>query len=77
MFDGTVMSGGGTFSGTVKGISLDVDGYVWAVIGNAASKYDATTLDNVGAYTGLNGAYTYSDMTGWGLQNAFCNPPVG
>ena len=26
------------------------------------------------SYNGLSGPYTYSDMTGWGLQNAACNP---
>lgn len=62
--------------GTVKGISLDVDGYLWAVSG-AAYQYDVRSLAEVGAYSGLSGPYTYSDMTGWGLQNANCNPPEG
>jgi hypothetical protein len=76
-FDGAIVTPNGTASGTVKGISLDVDGYVWSVIGSGAKKTDPDTLQMVDAYTGLNGAYTYSDMTGWGLQNANCNPPEG
>jgi hypothetical protein len=60
--------------GTVKGVSLDVDGYVWAVTGTAR-KFEATApYTEVGNYGGLSFPYTYSDMTGWGLQNAVCNP---
>jgi hypothetical protein len=59
--------------GTVKGLSLDVEGYLWAVTG-AAYKYDPDSYQEVGNYGGLSGPYTYSDMTGWGLQNAACNP---
>ena len=28
----------------------------------------------VGTYSGLSSPYTYSDMTGWALQNAACTP---
>jgi len=59
--------------GTVKGISLDIEGYVWAVTG-VAHKIDPDSLVDVGSYSGLSGPYTYSDMTGWGLQNNVCNP---
>ncbi len=59
--------------GTVKGISLDVGGYVWAVTA-VAHKIDPNTLASVGSYAGLTAPYTYSDMTGWGLQNNVCNP---
>ncbi len=60
--------------GTVKGVSVDVDGYVWAVT-QADRAYridpDDFSTEFVG---GLVGAYTYSDMTGWALQNATCTP---
>ena len=59
--------------GTVKGLSLDVEGFVWAVTGSA-HKIDADSLQIESSYSGLSGPYTYSDMTGWGLQNAACNP---
>ena len=60
---------------TVKGVSIDVDGYLWAVDG-AAHKVDATTGQLVGSYNGLTGPYTYSDMTGHALNNTYC-PPAG
>lgn len=56
----------GTFT---KGVSIDFYGYVWVV---DQSKYafkvdpDALTYE---FYDGLDSAYTYSDMTGWGLAN--------
>jgi hypothetical protein len=59
--------------GTVKGLSHDIDGFVWAVTGTAY-KIDSTSLQVVDSYAGLSGPYTYSDMTGWGLQNNICNP---
>jgi hypothetical protein len=61
--------------GGVKGISVDLDGYVWAVNG-IAYKIDPDTGIEVDSYTGLSSPYTYSDMTGYALQNAFC-PPAG
>ena len=60
--------------GTIKGISVDVDGYVWAVTGSAHKIAPDAPYMFEGSYNGLNGPYTYSDMTGWGLQNAACNP---
>jgi streptogramin lyase len=60
--------------GTVKGISLDVDGFVWAVTGTAYKIDTVDPYDVDGSYGGLSGPYTYSDMTGWGLQNSVCNP---
>lgn len=68
---GTSFGGG---SGT-KGVSIDVDGFLWAVDG-AAHKVDPTTGVEVGSYNGLTGPYTYSDMTGHALSNTFC-PPAG
>jgi hypothetical protein len=63
-----------TIEGTVKGISVDVDGYVWAVtqIGRAY-KIDPDDF-SFEYYAGLSGPYTYSDMTGWALQNVSCTP---
>ena len=64
-----VPSGGGE----VKGISVDDDGFVWAV-NQFAHKFDPSSGALVGTYTGLSSPYTYSDMTGWALQNAACTP---
>lgn len=61
--------------GLVKGVSVDGDGFVWAVNG-VAWKFDPATGAEVGSYDGLDGPYTYSDMTGYALQNATC-PPEG
>jgi streptogramin lyase len=52
-----------------KGVSIDFDGYVWVVDqGPNAFKVDPDTL-TWEVYDGLDQAYTYSDMTGWGLKN--------
>jgi hypothetical protein len=62
----------------VKGISVDPEGFVWAVnqTPGVASKIDAATMTITATYTGLDGPYTYSDMTGWGIQNTTgCKPP--
>jgi hypothetical protein len=67
-----VAPGGGS---SMKGISIDIDGYVWAV-NQIAYKVDPDTAVEVGSYNGLSSPYTYSDMTGWALQNAAC-PPAG
>ena len=46
------------------GVSIDFDGYVWAVAGGtAANRVDPENCD-VTTFDGLDGAYTYSDMTG-------------
>ena len=51
------------------GVSIDFEGYVWAVEnGTTASKIDPVT-GQYWTYTGLIGAYTYSDMTGYALSN--------
>jgi streptogramin lyase len=52
------------------GVSIDVDGYVWVVdqSANAAFKIDGDTYQLAGMTTGLNAPYTYSDMTGAGLD---------
>jgi hypothetical protein len=59
--------------GDVKGISVDGDGYVWAV-NQIAHKFDPASGAVVGTYVGLSSPYTYSDMTGWALENAACAP---
>jgi len=51
------------------GISIDFEGYIWAVAsGTNVSKIDPDTGDFT-TYSGLVGAYTYSDMTGYALSN--------
>lgn len=65
-------------SGTYRGISVDVDGYIWAIRlgGSEAFKIDPETytFEMVG---GLNGPYTYSDMTGGQLNAVNCIEPAG
>ncbi|KIG16889.1 Alkaline phosphatase [Enhygromyxa salina] len=56
-------------AGGSYGISIDFEGYVWAVAnGSTASKIDPET-GQFWTYNGLVGAYTYSDMTGYALTN--------
>lgn len=59
------------------GVSIDVDGYVWVVdqTANAAFKIDGDTYQLAGMTTGLNAPYTYSDMTGAGLDLVTFPPP--
>ncbi len=61
---------------TPVGISIDVDGYVWVVDQGSqqAFKVDPDTLQVVLTVGGLISPYTYSDMTGAGL-NLVVNPP--
>ncbi|WP_052555550.1 hypothetical protein [Enhygromyxa salina] len=53
------------------GISIDFDGYVWAVGFASTDAYrvdpDTATVDT---FSNLVGAYTYSDMTGFALSSA-------
>ncbi|MBP47866.1 MAG: hypothetical protein CMH53_07990 [Myxococcales bacterium] len=53
------------------GIAVDYDGYVWAVNQSkaSASKVDPKTNSVVGEYPVGNSPYTYSDMTGYTLNN--------
>lgn len=59
--------------GAVKGVSVDYDGKVWGV-GGLATGDRAWRLDPATGMTdmfvGLTGAYSYSDMTGFGLSKA-------
>lgn len=59
--------------GTVKGVSADVHGDLWAVTG-AAHKIDTTTDTIVDSFSSGLAPYTYSDMTGAGIQNVACEP---
>lgn len=61
--------------GGSKGVSVDIDGYVW-VVNEWAWKVDPATGLDVGHYNGLTSPYTYSDMTGYALGNVIC-PPEG
>ncbi|WP_181197972.1 Vgb family protein [Enhygromyxa salina] len=56
-------------AGGSYGISIDFEGYVWAVAyGSTVSKIDPES-GQFWTYNGLVGAYTYSDMTGYALTN--------
>ena len=53
----------------VHGISVDFFGYVWGV-SQGAEAYRLNVADgSFETFTGLAGAYTYSDMTGFALSN--------
>lgn len=58
-----------------RGISIDLDGNVWSTAryANTAYRFNPDTLQ-IDTYAGLIGPYTYSDMTGWGLQSVSCGP---
>jgi hypothetical protein len=59
------------------GISIDFEGYVWAVgMSTSAYRVDPATglYDTV---TGLVNPYTYSDMTGFALSSVGGGPPTG
>ena len=59
-----------------KGVSVDGKGFVWRAGGNIASRIDPNDGTETN-YSGLNGAYTYSDMTGFGVANVTGCKPVG
>jgi hypothetical protein len=60
---------------TPVGVSIDFEGFVWVVDQNGTA-YKVNPMDYSIALTvsGLSGPYTYSDMTGAGL-NLVVNPP--
>lgn len=62
-------------TGQSKGVAIDFFGYVWVVSdgGTTAVRLDPDTLE-IQTYAGLDQPYSYSDMTGWGLQNAAVVP---
>jgi streptogramin lyase len=61
-----------------RGMSIDLDGNVWSTsMGcNQAYRFNPDTKV-ITTYDQLDGPYTYSDMTGWALQNNTCNNPNG
>jgi streptogramin lyase len=59
-----------------KGVSGDGDGYIWRAGGSMATRFNPDDGTST-VYTGLNGAYTYSDMTGFGVANAAGCQPAG
>ena len=59
-----------------KGVSVDGKGYLWCAGGSVAARIDLDAMSET-AYNGLNGAYTYSDMTGFGVANAVGCQPAG
>ncbi|MGH1340257.1 MAG: hypothetical protein ACRBN8_01805 [Nannocystales bacterium] len=61
---------------TSYGVSIDFFGNVWAVNGNGAHRVDPSD-GTVTSYSGLNGAYTYSDMTGHSLSVVGGGTPSG
>ncbi len=63
---------------TCRGMSVDLDGKVWSTsqASNTAFRFDPETLQ-VDTYSELDGPYTYSDMTGRGIQTAACGQPQG
>jgi hypothetical protein len=64
-------------TGSARGVSVDFYGYVWFVdMQNSAWRVD-TDAETWESYAGLNGPYTYSDMTGWGLNLASGGLPQG
>lgn len=59
------------------GVSIDIDGMVWVVDREASVAYRVDPADNTSVVVeGLVRPYTYSDMTGAGL-NLVVNPPIG
>ncbi len=63
---------------TPVGISIDVEGFVWVVDQtiDSAFKINPDTFATELIVDGLEDPYTYSDMTGFGL-NLVVNPPAG
>lgn len=60
-----------------RGVSVDFEGYVWFVdMQSTAWKVD-TDAGTWESYAGLNGPYTYSDMTGHGLNLVSGGIPAG
>lgn len=62
----------------VHGVSVDFQGNVWGVSFAGSNAYRADPItDVVDTFTGLVGAYTYSDMTGFALSSAGSIDPPG
>jgi hypothetical protein len=65
----------GCQSSTCRGMSIDLNGMVWSTSmdSNTAFRFNPDTME-IDTYNQLVGPYTYSDMTGWGIQSATCGP---
>lgn len=61
----------------VAGVSVDFYGYVWFVDQQTSAWRVDTDAETWESYGGLNGPYTYSDMTGHGLQIVSGGIPQG
>ena len=60
-----------------KGVSIDGAGYVWRAGWGKATRIDVQN-GTYQVYDGLDpGAYSYSDMTGFGVANAAGCKPEG
>lgn len=62
---------------SARGVSVDFYGYVWFVDMQQSAWRVDTDAETWESYAGLNGPYTYSDMTGWGLNLASGGIPQG
>ncbi len=60
-------------NGLARGVGVDVDGYIWAVMlgGTTAYRIHPMTYE-IAAYAGLNQPYTYSDMAGGQINQIVC-----
>lgn len=58
-----------------RGISVDLDQNVWSTSSNQnmAFRFNPET-EEITTYNQLVSPYTYSDMTGWAIQNTSCDP---
>jgi streptogramin lyase len=65
----------GCQNSTCRGMSVDLNGMIWStsMASNTAFRFNPDTLQ-IDTYNQLVGPYTYSDMTGWGIQSATCGP---
>ncbi|MEM6294244.1 MAG: hypothetical protein AAGA54_23405 [Myxococcota bacterium] len=59
------------------GISIDFNGYIWAVANSGGAHRVDPVTGAVQSYNGLVGAYTYSDMTGAALSSVSGTGPTG
>jgi hypothetical protein len=62
-------------SSSCRGMSVDLNGMVWStsMSANTAYRFNPDT-QQIDTYNQLVGPYTYSDMTGWGIQSTACGP---